>query len=47
MAAGAKVKKLVLTHFGPGTVDEEETLKQIRKLYDGEVVFAEDMQSHR
>jgi ribonuclease BN (tRNA processing enzyme) len=47
MAAGANVKKLVLTHFGPGEVDEEETLRRIREIYSGEVVFAEDMQVHR
>ncbi len=46
MAAGANAKKMVLTHFGPGTVDEEETLRQIRAIYTGEVVFAKDMQSH-
>lgn len=47
MAAKANVKKLVLTHFGPGTVDEEATRKTISETYSGEVVFAEDMQAHR
>ncbi|TET38439.1 MAG: DUF1566 domain-containing protein [Planctomycetota bacterium] len=47
MAAEANVKKLVLTHFGPGKVDEAATLELIRAVYKGEVVFAEDMQTHK
>ncbi len=45
MASEAGVRKLVLTHFRPGTVDEEETRSRMAKIYTGEIHFAQDMQS--
>ena len=47
MAAEAGAKKLVLHHFRPGTVDEKRTLRAMRSIYRGEIVFAEDMQAIR
>ncbi|MCP5110275.1 MAG: MBL fold metallo-hydrolase [bacterium] len=47
MAAGARVKKLVLTHFRPGTVDEEETRRRLSEIYAGEILFGEDMKAYR
>ncbi|MCP4216626.1 MAG: MBL fold metallo-hydrolase [bacterium] len=43
MAAEAGVKKLVLTHFGPGDVDETATKTEIRKLFKGEIIFGRDL----
>jgi len=45
MAAAANVRHLVLTHFRPGTVDEEATLSRIRPTFSGSVHFAADMQT--
>ncbi|MCP4148413.1 MAG: hypothetical protein GY757_11740, partial [bacterium] len=42
MAAEANVKKIVLTHIGPGSIDKSATKKEIRKLFNGEIVFAYD-----
>ena len=47
MAAQAQVKKLVLTHFRPGEIDEKETIRQMRAIYQGEIVFAQDMASYQ
>ncbi|MCP4148618.1 MAG: hypothetical protein GY757_12805 [bacterium] len=43
MAAEANVKKIVLTHIGPGSIDKSATKKEIRKLFNGEIVFAYDL----
>lgn len=42
MASEAGVRKLVLTHFTPGEVDEAATTAELRKGYAGEIVFATD-----
>jgi len=47
MAAEAKAKKLVLVHFRTGAVDEEATRKRMGEIYDGEIVFAKDLDIHR
>jgi ribonuclease BN (tRNA processing enzyme) len=43
IAKNANVKKLVYTHFVPGTIDEEKSLEQIRVNYNGEVIFSQDL----
>ena len=45
IARDAGVKKLVLSHYVPGdaSVDREAVLSEIRKSFDGEVVFGEDL----
>ncbi|GHB58870.1 hypothetical protein GCM10008107_04950 [Psychrosphaera saromensis] len=43
LAKQAKVKNLVYTHFTPGEIDQEASLKQIRKNYSGNVIFATDL----
>jgi ribonuclease BN (tRNA processing enzyme) len=45
IAREAGVKKLVLSHFVPGdaAVDREGVLAEIRKSFEGEVVFGEDL----
>jgi ribonuclease BN (tRNA processing enzyme) len=43
MAQAAGVKRLVLTHFSPGEVDEESTAKAIRAAYPGELIFGTDL----
>lgn len=45
MAAQADVKMLVLHHFRPGRVDEEQTRAALAKTYRGTVAFARDMQA--
>jgi ribonuclease BN (tRNA processing enzyme) len=42
LAKQAKIKNLVYTHFTPGEIDQETSLKQIRKNYAGNVIFATD-----
>ena len=42
LAKQANVKNLVYTHFTPGEVDQEASLKEIRKDYSGNVIFGED-----
>ncbi len=42
MAQKAGVKKLVLTHIGPGTIDEAATQKALGRFYSGEVVVGHD-----
>ncbi len=44
MAADAKVKNLVYTHFVPGEIDEALSLKEIQKNYSGRVIFGKDFQ---
>ncbi len=39
----ANVKKLVLSHFGQGEVDEVATEEAISKKFKGEVVFGHDL----
>ncbi len=46
MAEKANVKTLILTHFRPGQIDTEETLKGIGKYYHGKVIFASDMKQY-
>ncbi|WP_409439040.1 DUF1566 domain-containing protein [Psychromonas sp. GE-S-Ul-11] len=43
LASQAGVKQLVYTHFLKGEVDTKESLKQIRKNYQGPVIFGEDL----
>jgi len=43
LARQAGVKNLVYTHFIPGVIDEEASLKEIRKNYSGNVIFGEDL----
>lgn len=43
MAGDANVKKLVLTHFGPGEIDKVATTDVMRKAYRGEIIFGEDL----
>ena len=47
MAEQSGVKKLVLTHFRPGTVAESETISKMSEIYSGEIIFAEDMQTYQ
>lgn len=43
MAKDANVKKLVLTHFTPGEIDEVATKKAIAKQFKGEIIFGHDL----
>jgi len=43
MAALANVTNLVYTHFLPGDIDQAASLKIIRKNYQGNVIFGEDL----
>ena len=43
MAQKANVTCLVLTHFGPGEVDEKATSAVIRETYKGEIIYAIDL----
>jgi ribonuclease BN (tRNA processing enzyme) len=43
MAQRAGVKKLVLTHIGPGTVDVEATKQAVGQIYKGEVIVSHDL----
>ncbi len=43
LAKKAQIKNLVYTHFTTGEVDEDSSLKEIRKNYQGNVVFAKDL----
>gem|GEM_PF-344371 len=43
LAAKSQVKNLVYTHFTSGDIDTETSLKEIRKNYSGNVIFAEDL----
>jgi ribonuclease BN (tRNA processing enzyme) len=43
MAKDADVKKLVLTHFTPGEVDEVATKEAISKQFKGEIIFGHDL----
>ena len=43
MAAKANSKKMALTHFTPGEVDVEANLREMGKIYDGEIIFGEDL----
>ncbi|WP_217495323.1 DUF1566 domain-containing protein [Shewanella sp. MEBiC00475] len=43
LAQKANVKNLVYTHFTAGIVDEEASLKEIRKNYSGNVIFGKDL----
>lgn len=43
MASEAKVKKIVLTHFLNGSVNEIATREELNKTYKGAIVFAVDL----
>ena len=43
LAQKANVTNLVYTHFTPGEVDREASIKVIRKNYSGHVIFGEDL----
>ena len=43
IAQKAKIKNLVYTHFIPGNIDKKTSLKKIRKNYQGNVIFGEDL----
>ncbi len=43
MAAEANVRKMALTHFGPGEVDVEANQSEMGKIYSGEIIFGEDL----
>jgi phosphoribosyl 1,2-cyclic phosphodiesterase len=43
LATRGSVRTLVYTHFTPGDVDEEASLDEVRKNYDGNVIFGEDL----
>jgi ribonuclease BN (tRNA processing enzyme) len=43
IAAKSQVKNIVYTHFVPGTIDTQASLKEIRKNYSGNVIFGEDL----
>jgi ribonuclease BN (tRNA processing enzyme) len=43
MASRAAVKELVLTHIGPGKVDEQATIEALGKLYHGRIVVGRDL----
>lgn len=43
MAAKANVKKMALTHLTPGEVDVEANLREMGKIYSGEIIFGEDL----
>ncbi len=43
LAKQSNVKNLVYTHFTRGEVDEEQSLKKIRKNYGGNVIFGKDL----
>jgi len=48
LAQDAGVKKLVLAHIGPELAqhgDMEKGIRDIKKIYDGEIVFAEELMS--
>ncbi|SDR94563.1 Ribonuclease BN, tRNA processing enzyme [Polaribacter sp. KT25b] len=45
MAKEANVKNLVLTHFNFTNVDEEATSAEIRKNYNGTILYGEDLMS--
>ena len=42
-AEKAKVKELVLTHFGSGNIDKEATEETIKKTYHGGTIFGRDL----
>ncbi|MGX9416110.1 Lcl domain-containing protein [Vibrio sp. WJH972] len=43
LAAQSEVKNLVYTHFLPGNIDKDASLKEIQKNYKGNVIFGEDL----
>jgi hypothetical protein len=43
IAAEASVKHLVLTHISAGVVDVEELVRDVRRVFDGEVTVGEDL----
>ena len=43
LASRSNVKNLVYTHFAPREVDQEASLIEIRKNYDGNVIFGTDL----
>ena len=50
MAQAAGVKRLVLVHVGPHLATHgpmEQGIGDVRKIYDGEVIFADELMSVR
>ena len=47
MAVKANVRKLVLIHFHPGTVDEDRTVSRMKEIYSGDIIFAQDMHCYK
>jgi len=43
IAKNAQVKNLVYTHFRSGEINKEKSLKEIRKNYKENVIFAQDL----
>jgi len=43
LAKKGQIKNLVYTHFTTGEVDEDSSLQEIRKNYQGNVIFAKDL----
>lgn len=43
LAAKSQIKNLVYTHFNSSIVNTEASLKEIRKNYQGNVIFSEDL----
>jgi len=43
MGAKADVRKMALTHFTPGELDVHANLREMEKIYDGEIIFGEDL----
>jgi len=43
MAHESNAKKIVLTHFTNGENDEPATITELRKLYQGEIIFGTDL----
>jgi ribonuclease BN (tRNA processing enzyme) len=43
VAEKAQVKRLVLTHFGQGEMDEEAIAKAINAIFEGTIILGEDL----
>jgi len=43
MSQESGAKKIVLTHFTNGENDEPATITELRKMYQGEIIFGEDL----
>jgi len=43
LASNASVKKLILNHFVPPVIDEDDLVDRIAKYFDGEIVVGKDL----